>query len=80
MNTNNGNIESIKDLLVDLKIENKSEKEQIEQLEAMDYVPINEIHMTKKQRRERKVSLNDHRSILGKQLTAIQQRKKVFGK
>lgn len=79
MNTNNGNIEFMRDILGD-EMDAMSLHEQQEALEIKNYVPIDPEDMTRKQRRESKVSLNDHRSKLGKRLTAIQQRKKVFGK
>lgn len=79
MNTDTGNIEFMKDIFGE-KLEEMSLLERQEELELKNYVPIDPEDMTRKQRRERKVSLSDHRSKLGKQLTAIQQRKKVFGK
>ncbi len=79
MNTDNGKIGSIRDLLGD-KMDEMSLQEQIEELKSKNYIQIDPKDMTQKQKREQKVSLNDHRSKLGKQLTSIQQRKKVFGK
>lgn len=80
MNVDNGNIEFMKDILGD-EMEAMSLHEQQEALEIKNYVPIDPEDMTRKQRREKKVSLSDYRSKLGKQrLTAIQERKKVFGR
>jgi hypothetical protein len=64
MNTNNGTIidpEAFNDLLED---------------EKKDYVIVENRDMTKKQQREQKVSLHDHRSKLGKQLTQARQQKR----
>ncbi len=79
MNTDTGELKDYGEIFGD-KLEGMSSREQQEELELKNFVPIDPIDLTRKQRRERKVSLNDHRSKLGVQLTAIQQRKKLFGK
>ena len=80
MKVDNGNIESLSDIFGN-KLEGMSLLEQQEELELKNYIPIDPKDMTRKQKSESKVSLNDHRSKLGKQrLTALQERKKVFGR
>ncbi len=57
------------------------ELDKLSKMEDNPWLQINQNDITRKQKRERKVSLNDHRSKLGKQrLTAIQERKGVFGR
>ncbi len=67
MNTNTGNIISHEDLL-----KNNPSKEFLE-----NFVDVNNMDMTRKQRETKQVSLKDHKSILGKKLTAIRKEKIV---
>ena len=46
-----------------------------EALKSEKWVEVDESEMTKKQKKEKKVSLNDHRSILGKKLTKNRKRR-----
>ena len=73
MNTDTGELKSYIGLTPD----------ELDQLNTRDCDPltkVNEKDMTERQKRRMQVSKHDHRSTLGKKLTAIQQRKKVFGK
>lgn len=44
---------------------------ELEEDVTKDFVRVDEINMTQRQKTERKVSLKDHRSKLGKQLTSV---------
>ncbi len=59
MNTNTGNIIP------------KEVYDALSEIEKIDHVQIETNHMTKIQKANSKVSLHDHRSTLGKQLTSI---------
>ena len=65
MNTETGELRYLNDL----------SKDQIEDLFKEDWIPVDEDDMTKKQKENMQVSLYDHRSILGKELTKNKKRK-----
>ena len=79
MNRDTGEIKFTEDIL-EHSDEGLSTLALTARIEAMGHVPVDNKDMTMKQRETMQVSPKDHRSKLGKQLTAIQQRKKVFGK
>jgi len=67
MNVEDGRIQNENEILKELCVE----RDQLEQaLGTYPYVPVAIEDMTPKQKQERRVSLQDHRSKLGKVLTA----------
>lgn len=44
---------------------------------ATDFIEVNKNDMTETQKRDRRVSLHDHRSKLGKKLTSERQKRKL---
>ena len=70
MNTNTGEILGLEDL----KKLNLTEKQ------MNDWVEVDGEQMTDKQKKQQSVSLFDHRSSLGKQLTEVRSKKKSKAK
>lgn len=65
MNTNTGEILNLEDL----------KKLNLTEDQMKEWVEVEEEQLTKKQKKEQLVSLFDHRSSLGKQLTDIRSKK-----